>query len=229
MDRRVVVHDPRAGEVSDGESLRQFVQREPGLVGRARRPHRDGGHHPCRRSSGARAAGASHHGRTRGGVAGGGRRGVGRRHVRGVPHVLQPGAGRRPAPLPGPGAPARLPRTARRCRRPVPSSVAAGDSASIVSTFASDGYLREPIGDHAVHRGSEELQSFFARCFSAGGGLSLEQCATTDDGVRCVLEYNWLRWGGHELSPQAGLGVWERTPDGRLAAVRLYDDLEPPL
>jgi hypothetical protein len=109
------------------------------------------------------------------------------------------------------------------------TALEAGDIESVVSTFAPDGYLREPIGEHALHRGSDELRSFFARCFGAGGGISLQNCAMTDDGVRCVLEYNWLRWGRNDLPPQAGLGVWERTTDGQLAAVRLYDDVEPPL
>ena len=30
------------------------------------------------------------------------------------------------------------------------------------------------------------------------------------------------------LPPQAGLGVYERGPDGLLAAARIYDDVEPP-
>jgi hypothetical protein len=50
----------------------------------------------------------------------------------------------------------------------------------------------------------------------------------TDDGVRCALEYNCVRWGSHDLPPQAGLGVYERGQDGLLAAVRVYDDVEPP-
>jgi len=32
--------------------------------------------------------------------------------------------------------------------------------------------------------------------------------------VRCALEYNCVRWGGDELPPQAGIGVYERGPDG---------------
>ena len=31
--------------------------------------------------------------------------------------------------------------------------------------------------------------------------------ALTDDGVRCALEYNLVRWGSHDLPAQAGLGV----------------------
>ena len=50
----------------------------------------------------------------------------------------------------------------------------------------------------------------------------------TDDGVRCAVEYNCLRWGIHDLPPQAGLGVYQRGSDGLLAAARVYDDVEPP-
>lgn len=98
-----------------------------------------------------------------------------------------------------------------------------------MSTFAADGYFHEPIGPHYAHRGLSELRSFFARCFSAGGGISLQNCTVTDDGVRCAVEYNCARWGSHDLPPQAGIGVWERGPGGLLAAVRVYDDIEAPL
>jgi hypothetical protein len=34
--------------------------------------------------------------------------------------------------------------------------------------------------------------------------------------------------GRHDLPPQAGMAVHERGPDGLLAAVRSYDDVEAP-
>ena len=104
--------------------------------------------------------------------------------------------------------------------------LAAGDTDAVVSTFAPDGYFRGPFGPHYAHRGTAELRSFFARCFSAGGGIGLQNCAVTDDGVRCALEYNCVRWGSHDLPPQAGIGIYERGPDGLLAAARVYDDVE---
>jgi ketosteroid isomerase-like protein len=104
----------------------------------------------------------------------------------------------------------------------------AGDADAIVADFGPDGYYREPIGPHTTHRGPAELRSYFTRCFSAGGGISLQDCLVTDDGTRCAVEYNCVRWGDRDLPPQAGIGVWERGPDGRLAAVRVYDDVEPP-
>jgi SnoaL-like protein len=108
------------------------------------------------------------------------------------------------------------------------AALAAGDAEAVVSTFTPDGYYHGPFGAQDVYRGTAALRDFFTGCFSAGGGLGLEDCAVTDDGVRCALEYNLVRWGRHDLPPQAGLGVYERGPDGLLAAARVYHDVEPP-
>jgi ketosteroid isomerase-like protein len=109
------------------------------------------------------------------------------------------------------------------------AALAAGDAELVTSTFAPDGYYCGPGGPSFAHRGTAELRSFFTACFSAGGGIGLQPCAVTDDGVRCALEYNCVRWGSHDLPPQAGLGVYERGPDGLLAAARVYDDVEAPV
>jgi hypothetical protein len=133
-----------------------------------------------------------------------------RRHVR--PPILEPGQGR-PDDVVG----------------RYQAAVAAGDVEAVVSAFAPDAYFRGPFGLRDAHRGSAELRSFFTWCFSAGGGIGLQDCAVTDDGVRCAVEYNCVRWGSRDLPPQAGLGVHERGPDGLLAAVRVYDDVEAPV
>jgi ketosteroid isomerase-like protein len=109
------------------------------------------------------------------------------------------------------------------------AALAAGDADAIVSTFAPGGYVQEPVGPDNVHRGSAELRSFFDGWFSAGGGIGLELCEVTDDGERCAVEYNCVRWGSHELPPQAGIAVYERAGDGLLTAARVYDDVEPPV
>jgi ketosteroid isomerase-like protein len=108
------------------------------------------------------------------------------------------------------------------------AALEAGDVDAIVSTFAVDGYFREPIGAHAVHRGAAELSAFFAQCFSWGGGIGLDDCLVTDDGARCAVEYNLVRWGSHDVAPQAGVAVFERGADGLIAAARVYDDVDPP-
>jgi ketosteroid isomerase-like protein len=109
------------------------------------------------------------------------------------------------------------------------AALEAGDAEAIVNTFAPDGYFREPIGPHYTHRGTRELHSFFSMCFSSGGGIGLQECIVTDDGVRCALEYNCIRWGSYDLPPQAGIAVFERGPDGLLVAARVYDDVEAPV
>jgi hypothetical protein len=48
------------------------------------------------------------------------------------------------------------------------------------------------------------------------------------EGLRSAIEYDCVAWGDHQLTPQAGLCVVETRPDGLLAAVRVYDDVEPP-
>jgi ketosteroid isomerase-like protein len=114
------------------------------------------------------------------------------------------------------------------------AALAAGDAAAAAGAFAPDGYLRTPTGRRYGRDsgdggdGGDELRSFFDRWFGGGGGIELQPCAVTDDGVRCAVEYNCLRWGIHDLPPQAGLGVYERGPDGLLAAARVYDDVELP-
>jgi len=108
------------------------------------------------------------------------------------------------------------------------AALASGDADALVRAFEPDGYYREPIGPHLTHRGPAELRSFFTERLGARGGIALQPCEVTDDGVRCAVEYNFVRWGGQDLPPQAGLGVYERGPDGLLAAARAYDDVEPP-
>jgi hypothetical protein len=94
------------------------------------------------------------------------------------------------------------------------------------TTHQSDVVCGRCSQDEPQHVSGGEV--FFTMCFSAGGGVGLQDCAVTDDGVRCALEYNCVRWGSHDLPPQAGIGVFERGPDGLLAAARVYDDVEAP-
>jgi SnoaL-like domain len=108
-------------------------------------------------------------------------------------------------------------------------ALADGDVEAIVATFEPDGYAREPAGAPYVHTGEEGLRAFYELLFSNGGGIPLEHCRVIDDGRACALEYNVTRWGQTELSPQAGVAVYERGETGKLAAARIYDDVDPPL
>jgi len=108
-------------------------------------------------------------------------------------------------------------------------ALAEGDLEDIVGTFEADGYAREPSGGAYLHRGAEGLRELYAHLFANDGGIALEHCTLTDDGVRCAIEYNCVRWGKDEVPPQAGVAVYERGGSGLLSAARIYDDVNPPV
>ena len=107
------------------------------------------------------------------------------------------------------------------------AGVAAGDADAVVATFAPDGYFRGATGPDDLHRGAAALHVYWTRRLSAGG-IGVEDCAVTDDGTSCAVEYNLVRWGAREMPPQAGIAVFDRGQDGLLAAARVYDDVQPP-
>ncbi len=109
------------------------------------------------------------------------------------------------------------------------AALAAGDVDAIVAAFEPDGYAREPAGHEYLHTGPDGLRSFYQLMFSNAGGIPLERCALIDDRRACALEYNIVRWGKTELPPEAGVAVYVRGQSGKLAAVRIYDDADPPL
>jgi hypothetical protein len=108
-------------------------------------------------------------------------------------------------------------------------ALAAGDVDGVMAALEPDASLREPAGRAYTHNGREELIALYRFFFSNGGGIPLEHCTVTDDGHACALEYNVVRWGDTALLPQAGLAVYVRGESGRLAAARIYDDVDPPL
>jgi hypothetical protein len=107
-------------------------------------------------------------------------------------------------------------------------ALAAGDLEAVLGTYEEDAYAREPSGGEYVYRGKEKLREVYSAQFANGGGIPLEHCTVTDDGVRCAIEFNSVRWGVTEIPPQAGVAVYERGSSGRLAGGRIYDDVEPP-
>jgi SnoaL-like domain len=108
-------------------------------------------------------------------------------------------------------------------------ALAAGDVDAIVAAFEPDGYAREPAGGEYVHAGPGALRAFYDLLFSNDGGIPLEHCTVIDDERACALEYNVVRWGKTELPPQAGVAVYVRGQSNKLAAARIYDDVNPPL
>jgi SnoaL-like domain len=107
-------------------------------------------------------------------------------------------------------------------------ALAAGDLEAVLATYEEDAYAREPSGGEYIYQGKEQLREIYSAQFANGGGIPLEHCTATDDGVRCAIEFNSVRWGITEIPPQAGVAVYERGKSGRLAGGRIYDDVDPP-
>ena len=134
-------------------------------------------------------------------------------------------------PTPDPSAPpaSRPWATPVRRRGRVLARAPTGDVAAIVAAFEPEGYLRDAEARQHSRAAPDGLSAYYQRLFSTGGGIPLESCALVDDGRKCVLEYNVVRWGATRLPPRAGAGAFVRGHGAKLAAVRLYDDTIPPL
>lgn len=99
-----------------------------------------------------------------------------------------------------------------------------GNIDAIVNTFEPEGYFREPAGGPWIYRGHDKLRAFMTELLTHGG-IGLEHCTVTDDGVACALEFNAVKFGTQPLIPQAGVAVYERGASGKLRAARIYDDV----
>ena len=106
--------------------------------------------------------------------------------------------------------------------------LARGDISGILSQFAPEAALREAGGSVQVHRGTAALRRFFTVLFSNGGGIGLEHCAVSDDGISCAVESVVTAWGRSSLPHQAAAAVYERADTGLLSEVRIYDDVDRP-
>jgi SnoaL-like domain len=105
-------------------------------------------------------------------------------------------------------------------------SLAAGDAEAVAAAFETDGRIRDPDGAELPRTGSAGLPAFFARQL-ADGPIVLDPCVLVEDGDTCALEYNVGIPALPAGSARAGLSVFVRGDDDKLAAVRLYEDLSP--
>ena len=106
------------------------------------------------------------------------------------------------------------------------AALRAGDLDELVDTFAADGCVQETRGPSRPRRGRDQIRSFYADRLPGDGGIGVECCLQTDDGVRCAVEFTCDSWGARAIPAQAGMIVLERGADGLLVAARLYDDIE---
>ena len=102
-----------------------------------------------------------------------------------------------------------------------------GDLDAMLALYEDGGTAREP--NAYPYEGRDELRIYYGALFDNEGGIRIERCALIDDGTCCALEYNVLRWGKTTLPTQPGLSVYQRGEGGKLAAARIYHDVDPPL
>jgi hypothetical protein len=94
-----------------------------------------------------------------------------------------------------------------------------GDVHTLETVWPGEVVIYDPRAGEV--RGHRQVRQFVSRNLSwlAGLGARTETVASTVAGGRAVVE----------LPPQAGLGVYERGPEGLLAAARVYDDVGAPV
>ena len=107
------------------------------------------------------------------------------------------------------------------------AALAAGDVEGVLRLYAPDGYVREPSGDRFRHNGADALRPFYGAMLGQGG-IALQRCSVTYDGMRCAIEYVCTRWGSAPLAPQAGVAVYDLKGVSRVSAARIYDDIASP-
>jgi hypothetical protein len=105
------------------------------------------------------------------------------------------------------------------------TSFRAAGAAEPRARWASRGYLREPSGGPHIYRGQEGIRTAYG-AFYAVGPIHLRHCSVIDDGAACGVEFIADGWGPRKFEPQAGIGVYERGASGKLAAARIYDDVD---
>ncbi|GAB3046631.1 hypothetical protein GCM10027053_00330 [Intrasporangium mesophilum] len=105
-------------------------------------------------------------------------------------------------------------------------ALSGGDLAAVVDAFEPDAFVRQPSSPRDEDHGRDAVRAFHAQLLTRTGGIRWDGCAVVDDGQTCALEGNLVGWGTVELAPQAALGVFARGETGRLAALRLYDDVD---
>jgi hypothetical protein len=98
---------------------------------------------------------------------------------------------------------------------------------ALYSILTEKTYVREPSGNRYKHEGLAALDKFYE--FPLSTQVPLLPCTMTFDGLNCAVEYIWEQVGAIKFTPQPGIAVFELAGTDKLAAVRVYDDIVPPL
>jgi len=103
-----------------------------------------------------------------------------------------------------------------------------GDIERLMTCFEADIYFREASGPPYVHWGTAAVRNYFLGLFGKGAPM-LRDDTILDDGRCVVMEFSVIGWNGIPREPddwEAGLAVYERSEEGLMRAIRIYDDVD---
>jgi ketosteroid isomerase-like protein len=108
-------------------------------------------------------------------------------------------------------------------------SLVTGDLEKLATCFEADIYFREPSGPPYVHWGTNAVIEYFKGLFHNGAPM-LREDTVTDDGRCAIMEFTVIGWNGKEWGDpsqyHAGLACYERSKEGLMRAIRIYDDVD---
>ena len=104
-----------------------------------------------------------------------------------------------------------------------------GNLERLATCFEADIYFREPSGPPYVHWGINNVIEYFKGLFGKGAPM-LREDTITDDGRCAIMEFTVFGWNGKEWKDpaayHAGLACYERSNDGLMHCIRIYDDVD---
>ena len=108
-------------------------------------------------------------------------------------------------------------------------SLLTGDLKKLATCFDADIYFREPSGPPYVHWGTNAVIEYFKGLFSNGAPM-LREDTVIDDGRCAIMEFTVFGWNGKvwedPATHHAGLACYERSNEGLMRCIRIYDDVD---
>jgi len=106
------------------------------------------------------------------------------------------------------------------------TALSQGDISTLLSLFEDDAYIQEAGGFSYKHKTKQERETYFTSVL-AQGPLPLKFCSLTVDNTLIGVEYQFDCWGTEAVTPQAGLVIFDISKNGKIQAIRFYDEVLP--
>ena len=92
----------------------------------------------------------------------------------------------------------------------------------VLACFEADAVVTDPFGIARANVGGG-LRAYYEKLLA--GGWDVHRGGAADDGRTCAVEVSLTKSACKDISPQAGLMVYEKGDSGLIRAIRVYDDL----